>query len=166
MIIRLGLVRIFSDPQESTGDRCRVAPRGLFSYTGKGGGLPEGLDPLPDSSSESLLLPGAPFRGLQRVEFLFFLGDSFLEVSGEIAGPTVPLRGGFRDYRAKGALVKFFCPGATLALLDDRVAPAAVEIATFSGHERTLGALLHGYALHGSFLLGDAGKEYFDPVPL
>jgi hypothetical protein len=117
---------------------------------------------LPDSRSESLL-PRAPFRGLQRVEFLFFLDDCAFEMSGEVAGAAVPLVGGFWHYGTEDALGEVLCPGATLALIDDRIAPAAVEGATFSGHERTLGAVLHGYALHGSFLLGDTGVGHSVP---
>jgi hypothetical protein len=72
-------------------------------------------------------------------------------VRSEVAGAASPLHSGIRGYGAEDPFIEGPCPGATLALFDDRMASAAVERAPFSGHKSTLGALLERNALHGSF---------------
>jgi hypothetical protein len=69
-------------------------------------------------------------------------------VGGCVASAPLPLGSGVGSYGTEDPFRKILCPGATLTLVDDRMAPAAVEIAPFSGHERTLDATLQSCALH------------------
>jgi len=113
----------------------------------------------------SLFVCSSPLRGLEGVDFVAFPVRGAFKVSGEVASASVPLDGGMGGYCAESAFGEALSPGATLALIDDRVALAAVEIAPFSGHERTLDTLFQRYALHGFFLSSDLGMGGIPPLP-
>jgi hypothetical protein len=90
-------------------------------------------------------------------------GNLAFDVGSEVAGASCPLDGGLGSHGAEGPVGEVLCPGATLAVIDDRMATAAVKGAPFTGHERAFRAVLKRYALHGSFLLGSVGGDGFSP---
>jgi hypothetical protein len=69
-------------------------------------------------------------------------------MGSEITGSACPFDGGVWGYCAVCAILKRGRSGTALAGFDDRMTPAAVEIAPFSGHKCTFDTLFQGYALH------------------
>jgi hypothetical protein len=78
---------------------------------------------------------------------ILFNGFPF-KMGGKIAGASNPFCFGVRCYGAESPFGGGYCPGTALALIDDRMATAAIEIAPFSCHESALDTLFQGYALH------------------
>jgi len=79
---------------------------------------------------------------------LVLFGDFAFKVGGEITFSTGPLCGGSWSDCAEDTFRRGQYAGTTLALIDDRMATAAVEIAPFICHECALDTLFQGYALH------------------
>lgn len=108
------------------------------------------------TTDASLFLTCGSFGSFKGIEFLADFSFCSFNMSGEITWTCDPFDRRFRGDCTEGLGTNSLCPVTTLALLDDRMALAAVEIATFSCHKCALNACLLCYALH----LVSSGKKY------
>jgi hypothetical protein len=99
-------------------------------------------------------LAGCALGGLQRIDFLGFLGrPRFCHMGGHAAFPGSPFDGWFGENKAVFAGGKFFDFLAPDALFNDLVAGASVELTSVLAHEETLDTLFYVCANHGYHIL-------------
>jgi hypothetical protein len=99
-------------------------------------------------------LAGCALGGLQRIDFLGFLGrPGFSQVGGHAALPGSPFDYRLGEDQTVFAGRKFFDFLAPDALFNDLVAGASVELASVLAHEKTLDTLFYVCANHGYHIL-------------
>jgi len=101
-------------------------------------------------------LAGCALGGLQRVDFLGFLGrPGFCHVGGHAALPGSPFDGRLGEDETVFTGWKFLDFLAPDALFNDLVAGASIELASVLAHEETLDTLFYVCANHGYHILSE-----------